>query len=76
MSRTDKTRPYWVQIDDPLNNRFKRIGNEWHYKPMVSRTCWCCTNKYYRYEKRVSRTNWRKERQDYRKSYYKESLRD
>lgn len=78
MSRTDKTRPYWVQVNDPLNNRFRRVGqfgttidkdgnwidHEWHYKPMCVRKCDCCTNKYYRFEIGRERMQWRKERQE------------
>lgn len=79
MSRTDNTRPYWVQTQDPLNRRFQKVGQtrwiwnqekkdydfgEWHYKPLTSRDCWCCTNRCYKSEIRTKRTEWRKERQE------------
>lgn len=63
MSRTDNTRPYRVQIADPYNKKYEK-GNGWHWKPMCSRKCWCCTNKCFKYEKRRDRVNWRKERQE------------
>lgn len=82
MSRTDKTRPGWVQEKDPLNNRFKLVGSiEWHYKPLYVRDCWCCTNRYHQFDEQTKRTKWREERQDlikrwYADRWYKETLRD
>lgn len=61
MSKTDKTRPGWVQEKDPLNQRFRRVGcirktydpikrefelTEWFWKPMFPKTgCFCCCQK-------------------------------
>lgn len=61
MSRTDNTRPYWIQVSDPLNQRFKKVGSlnwtwnnktgdwdigEWHFKPMTDlHGCNCCSQK-------------------------------
>lgn len=71
MSRTDKDRPYLVQIKDPLNQRFRkkgsytwpRLGTEEHFwKPMwASTTCWCCSNRYYQRFKRKRRSGWKRE---------------
>lgn len=72
MSKTDRTRPWRVQIADPLNNRFKYVGNpSWsqdgssdHYwKKLVSCPCTMCSpKKTWQWEKRKKRTAWRKER--------------
>lgn len=49
MSKTDKTRPGWVQEADPLNQRFRRISQyDWFWKKMCAlRGCWCCSQKRY-----------------------------
>jgi len=62
MSKTDKTRPWWVQEKDPLNQRFRMVGiihkafnpetgeyelYEWFWKPMFAKhQCWCCSQKH------------------------------
>lgn len=49
MSKTDKTRPGWVQEKDPHNQRFRRIVNaeyDWFWKKMFpAHACWCCSQK-------------------------------
>lgn len=49
MSKTDKTRPEWVQEKDPLNQRFRRVVNreyDWFWKKMFAlHGCWCCSQK-------------------------------
>lgn len=51
MSKTDKTRPGWVQKADPLNQRFRRVcpnGYDWWWKRMFPlHQCWCCSQKRY-----------------------------
>lgn len=51
MSKTDKTRPGWIQEKDPLNQRFRRVVNQeydWFWKRMHPlRGCWCCSQKRY-----------------------------
>lgn len=73
MSRTDRTRPWQVVRDDPLNNRFKMVGNladpmfgldEWHWKRIKTHNCWCCSSKkYWKKTKRSARNRWLKNRQ-------------
>lgn len=72
MSRTDKTRPAWVQIADPLNDRYRMMGNvlwsrdgtqEYHWKKIGSCSHhWCSPRKMFHAEKRSQRTKWRTER--------------
>ena len=67
MSRTDKTRPGWVQESDPLNQRFRRISQyDWFWKKMFAlHGCWCCSQKKaFHFEDRKHRAKWRKERQE------------
>lgn len=65
MSRTDRTRPGWVQIEDPLNARFKMVGssaNEWNWfwkKMWPATQCWCCSSRHWRAEKRKRRSSWK-----------------
>lgn len=49
MSKTDKTRPGWVQESDPLNQRFRRVSQyDWFFKKMFAlRGCGCCSQKHY-----------------------------
>ena len=67
VSRTDRTRPYRVQIADPLNRRFRMVGSDatqwnWFWKKMHAATqCWCCSNKYWTREKRKCRDEWKRE---------------
>lgn len=67
MSKTDKDRPYRVQIADPTNRRFRMVGSDavkygWFWKKMHPATqCWCCSNKYWLREKRKRRSNWKRE---------------
>lgn len=68
MSRTDKDRPYLVQIADPSNQRFRMIVDrelDWFWKKMAPATqCWCCSNRYWRREKRQQRSGWKREVRD------------
>lgn len=70
MSRTDKDRPYQVQIADPTNQRFRMVGSHvrWgdrFWKKMHPATqCWCCSNKYWLREKRKRRSGWKREEID------------
>lgn len=64
VSRTDKDRPYLVQINDPLNRRFKMVTGDkhWHWKKMSPASqCWCCSNKHWIGFKRKARSGWRRE---------------
>lgn len=77
MSKTDKTRPGWVQEADPLNQRFRRIVNreyDWFWKKMfASRGCWCCSpSKSRHWEKRTARTQWRQLRRKLEKGDWDE----
>ena len=68
MSRTDKTRPGWVQESDPLNQRFRRISqyDDWFWKKVFPlRGCWCCSQKKaFYFDERKKRAKWRTERQE------------
>lgn len=51
MSKTDKTRPYQIQVNDPYNKRFiywkdpTREGHIWVWKRLYSCSKWCCSQK-------------------------------
>lgn len=63
VSRTDKDRPYLVQINDPLNRRFRMVvADDWFWKKMWAATgCWCCSSRHYRKMKRKRRSSWKRE---------------
>lgn len=68
MSRTDKDRPMPVQQADPANRRFQQVGApplngvEWPWKKLwPASQCWCCSNRYWRREKRKKRSGWRED---------------
>lgn len=73
MSKTDRTRPWRVQVSDSFNNKYKHVGNtmyahdgtsEHYWKRLTSCACHMCSNKkYYKREKRRVRTSWRALRQ-------------
>lgn len=72
MSKTDRTRPYWVQEKDPLNQRFRMVGNvawwvhvsepeENFWKKMAPATqCFCCSHRTWLPEKRKRRSGWKR----------------
>lgn len=75
MSRTDKDRPRHIQMADPANRRFAKVGHtdtwttrelgvytEWTWKKMSpAAQCWCCSNKAWLPEKRRRRSSWKRE---------------
>lgn len=66
MSKTDRTRPYWVQEKDPCNHRFRMCGDEgdenWFWKKMAPATqCFCCSHRAWLPEKRRRRSGWKRE---------------
>lgn len=67
MSRTDKDRPYHVQIADPTNQRFRMVGSDaqtydWFWKKMhPASQCWCCSHKAWLRYKRKRRSGWKRE---------------
>lgn len=75
MSRTDKDRPPPVQLADPLNRRFQKVGHmdtwtsrwmgrytEWTWKKLApAKQCGCCSYRAFLPEKRRRRSGWRKE---------------
>lgn len=70
MSRTDRTRPRWVQEADPANRRFRMIGitmwgtdsDEYFWKKMGPATqCRCCSSRAWLPEKRRRRSGWKRE---------------
>lgn len=67
MSKTDRTRPYSVQIADPLNQRFRMVGSDaqewdWFWKKMHPATqCRCCSHRAWLPEKRKRRSGWKRE---------------
>lgn len=70
MSKTDKTRPYNVQLKDPYNNRYARswngrvylLGNRWFNHPKSLKYV---TNKNERSERQKLRTWTRKVLKDF-----------
>jgi hypothetical protein len=67
VSRTDKDRPYLVQISDPLNQRFRMVtsqkrwsGGFWKKMAPASQ-CWCCSHRAWLRYKRKRRSGWKKE---------------
>lgn len=67
VSKTDRTRPYWVQEKDPANQRFRMISSNaqewnWFWKKMTPATqCWCCSSRHWRSVKRARRSSWKRE---------------
>lgn len=67
VSRTDKDRPYRVQIADPTNQRFRMVGSDarrwhWFWKKMTPASqCWCCSNRAWLPYKRARRSGWKRE---------------
>lgn len=67
MSKTDRTRPYLVQIADPLNQRFRMVTGQkrWSggfWKKMHPATqCWCCSSRHWVTMKRKRRDEWKRE---------------
>lgn len=66
MSKTDKTRPWWVNEKDPFNRRFLRVTGEqrWWWKRITSnRGCWCCSQKKrWKREQDADRMRWQTRR--------------
>lgn len=76
MSKTDKTRPGWVQEADPLNQRFRRISQyDWFWKKMFAlRGCWCCSQKkYWASEQRSRRVSWKTQRRNLEKGGWRDA---